>query len=271
MPLLFADIEDPTSSLSSIFDALRDEKENVDTWESLREIAKRRSAPGTPDKHNISKQSWKRFSRLLQLRTAPGGLFCQRAQTKAAERRQTSVSERIGRLRPGSVLVIDIEPLPDYLQCMVVGDVVRTVLDIKRGVVDDVDPNVLGTVLVLADELNKFAPKTGGQSVELTLTDSLLEITERGRSLGLVLFGAEQFRSGVHDRVLGNCGTNAYGRTSPVEVAKSADYRHLPRSYQSAVTRLQPGTLLLQHPVFRSALLKVRFPYPCYRQPKPQI
>jgi len=169
-------------------------------------------------------------------------------------------------LRPGKVLVIDIEPLPDYLQCLVVGDVIQTVLGIKLGD-EDIEPEELGTVVVFADELNKYGPKSPG-SADRSLTRNLLEITERGRSLGLVLFGAEQFRSGVHDRILGNCSTNVFGRTSPVEISKSQDYRYFPDVYKSAITRLPQGTLLLQHPIFKTSLLKARFPSPCYYQPK---
>src|SRR6266576_750483 len=70
------------------------------------------------------------------------------------------------------------------------GIIVSTVRNIKLGEDDQVDPSVLGRVIVFADELNKYAPKsdTSGRS----LTTVLLEVTERGRSLGVILFGAEQ-------------------------------------------------------------------------------
>lgn len=83
-----------------------------------------------------------------------------------------------------------------------------------------------------------------------------------------MLFGAEQFRSGVHDRVIGNCATNVFGRTSAVEIKKASEYRMLNQSQQSSLTRLPQGTLMLQHPVFTSAVVKVQFPKPAYLQPK---
>ncbi|NBK26545.1 MAG: hypothetical protein EOM68_31605, partial [Spirochaetia bacterium] len=52
----------------------------------------------------------------------------------------------------------------------------------------------------------------------------ILDVTERGRSLGVILFAAEQFRSSIHDRVKGNCSTHAYGRTNSIETSK-ADYK----------------------------------------------
>jgi DNA helicase HerA-like ATPase len=162
--------------------------------------------------------------------------------------------------------VIDIEPLPDYLQYLVFGDVVDTIYKIKLGEEEAIDINDFGKVVIFADELNKYAPKASDS--RRTLTANLLEITERGRSLGTILFGAEQFRSGVHDRVLGNCSTNVFGRTSPVEIEKCPDYRYFPGSYKSSIIRLPQGSLLLQHAVFKTSLIKVQFPYPSYFQPR---
>src|SRR5204863_246798 len=56
-------------------------------------------------------------------------------------------------------------------------------------------------VVVFVDELNKYAP---GDGPETYVRKMLLDISERGRYLGLVLFAAEQFRSQVHRRVVGN-------------------------------------------------------------------
>ena len=64
-------------------------------------------------------------------------------------------------------------------------------------------------VVVFVDELNKYAPNDG---YETYVRKMLLDISERGRYLGLVLFSAQQFRSQVHRRVVGNSGTALYGR-----------------------------------------------------------
>jgi hypothetical protein len=102
-----------------------------------------------------------------------------------------------------------------------------------------------------------------GQRDQDLLLNSILEITER-KVAWSIFFGAEQFRSGVHDRVLGNCSTNVFGRTSSVELNKCADYKYLPDSFQGALTMLPQGTLMLQHAVFKTSLIKIHFPYPCY-------
>ena len=176
------------------------------------------------------------------------------------------VREALRKLKPGTTLVIDIAPLPSYLQAFVFGDVVDSVYEAILGGDESLGQDQLGTIVIFADELNKYAPKYSGK--EKTLTDNLLEITERGRSVGVILFGAEQFRSGVHDRILGNCSTNVFGRTSPVEVEKCPDYRYFPNNHKWAVQRLRQGELLLQHAIFKTSLIKVRFPVPAYFQPK---
>src|SRR5690606_22598526 len=64
-------------------------------------------------------------------------------------------------------------------------------------------------LVVFVDELNKYAPRDGPDTY---VRKMLLDIAERGRYLGLVLFSAQQFRSQVHRRVVGNAGTALYGR-----------------------------------------------------------
>lgn len=262
LPLLFSDIDDSSSTMESIAHSLL--QGDFSSWDNFKSEIKKRTRPGGDANKEITVASWRKFQRIISTRMETD-LFGEKCTTRGQLRRQKLVNEAIAELRPGSVLVVDIEPLRDYLKCLVVGDVIRTVLDAKLGDNEHIEPEQLGTVVIFADELNKYAPKTG---TDRTLTHELLEISERGRSLGVVLFGAEQFRSHVHDRVHGNCSTNVYGRTSPVEIEKCADYRHFPSAYKSALTRLPKGILLVQHAVFKTALVKVNFPFPAYHQPK---
>jgi len=261
LSLLFSDIDDPNATMESIAHQIPEIE--ADSWDAFRRNIQPKTTKGS--KTDIPVVSWRKFNRLLRTRTE-NDLFTERSVIDQDKKRQILISDAIKKLAPGKVLVIDVEPLPDYLQCLVFGDVIQTIYGAKLGDEDDIQPSDLGTVVVLADELNKYAPKSSDNG--RTLTRNLLEVTERGRSLGVVLFGAEQFRSGVHDRILGNCSTNVYGRTSPVEIAKCPDYKYFPTAYKSAITRLPKGNLLLQHAVFKTALVKVRFPYPSYYQPK---
>ncbi|MBN2311519.1 MAG: ATP-binding protein [Candidatus Hydrogenedentes bacterium] len=264
LALLFSDVDDSTCTMESIVHKLHEFPES--TWPDFRKAVKRKSRAGGTDDKEISVASWRKFQRLLQTRTEHD-LFTERHTTESKEKRQKGVVEALADLHAGSVLVVDVEPLPDYLQSMVLGDVVQTILGAKLSDEEKVSGEKLGTVVVFADELNKYAPRTGGGS-DRTLTRTLLEVSERGRSLGVILFGAEQFRSHVHDRIHGNCSTNVFGRTSPIEIAKCQDYRYFPDAYKASLTRLRQGSLLLQHAVFKTSLVKVKFPHPAYYQPK---
>lgn len=263
MSLLFSDIDDPQSTMESCIHALGEF--SAKSWDALREEISSRTAKGAGNGKDISIQSWRKFSRLFRTRT-DHDIFSQK--WTGTERRQKLIIDAIKDLRKGSVLVVDIAPLPDYLQALVFGDVIRSVFDAKLDLYDDIKSKDLGRVVIFADELNKYAPSSGGGARDRTLTRWLLETTERGRSIGVVLFGAEQFRTGVHARVLGNCSTNIYGRTNTVEALKAADYQLFSKSNKSTVTRLNQGEMLLQHSVFNTPLIKVHFPYPAYWQLK---
>lgn len=262
LSLLFADIEDPSITMDSCIQALAEF--SADTWDVLREEIRKQTEPGQKGKE-ISVQSWRKFSRLVRTRTVHD-VFTDRSFDES--RRHILIIDAIKQLKAGSVLVVDIEPLPDYLQNLVVGDVIKSVFDAKLNLYEDAESSTLGKVLIFSDELNKYAPSSGGGR-DRTLTRWLLEITERGRSLGLVLLGAEQFRSDVHPRVLGNCSSNAYGRTNPVEISKAADYKHsFSASNKSTLQQLKQGQMLIQHAIFNTSLIKVTFPYPAYLQLK---
>jgi hypothetical protein len=112
-------------------------------------------------------------------------------------------------------------------------------------------------VVVLVDELNKYAP---ADPPETYVKEMLLDISERGRYLGLVLFGAQQFRSQVHRRVVGNAGTAIFGRSDPDELA-TAGYQVLSPSTKIKLATLPKGELMVRHPHFTQPVF-VRFPRP---------
>lgn len=112
-------------------------------------------------------------------------------------------------------------------------------------------------VIVLVDELNKYAPADGEESY---VREMLLDISERGRYLGLVLFGAQQFRSQVHRRVVGNAGTVIFGR-SDMEELGTAGYQGLSPATKIKLATLSKGELMVRHPHFTQPVF-VRFPRP---------
>jgi len=112
-------------------------------------------------------------------------------------------------------------------------------------------------LIVFVDELNKYAPADGHDTY---VRKMLLDVSERGRYLGLVLFGAQQFRSQVHKRVVGNAGTGLYGRMDMDELA-TPGYSVLSPATKSKLATLSKGELMVRHPHFTQPIF-VRFPRP---------
>jgi DNA helicase HerA-like ATPase len=112
-------------------------------------------------------------------------------------------------------------------------------------------------VVVFVDELNKYAP---GDGPDTYVRKMLLDIAERGRYLGLVLFGAEQFRSQVHRRVVGNSGTALFGRMDADELA-TPGYAVLSAAVKTKLATLAKGQLMVRHPHFTQPVF-ITFPRP---------
>ncbi len=112
-------------------------------------------------------------------------------------------------------------------------------------------------VVVFVDELNKYAP---GDGPDTYVRKMILDISERGRYLGLVLFGTQQFRSQVHRRVVGNSGTAVFGRMEMEELA-TPGYQVLSPATKIKLATLPKGELMVRHPHFTQPVF-VKFPRP---------
>jgi hypothetical protein len=112
-------------------------------------------------------------------------------------------------------------------------------------------------VVVFVDELNKYAPADGPDTYVRRM---LVDLSERGRYLGLVLFSAQQFRSQVLRRVVGNAGTAVFGRMDSDELA-TPGYGTLSPAIKTRLATLSKGELMLRHPHFTQPVF-VRFPRP---------
>jgi hypothetical protein len=111
--------------------------------------------------------------------------------------------------------------------------------------------------MVFVDELNKYAPADGPETY---VRKMLLDIAERGRYLGLVLFSAQQFRSQVQRRVVGNAGTTLLGRMDADELSLPG-YATMSPAIRARLASLPKGELLVRHPHFTQPVF-VRFPRP---------
>ncbi len=269
--MLFADIEDPQQTMESIISKVIDESDpdfcKITSWngflEKVDELSQRTSTNnrGTTRSNEINILSWRKFKRIINKALKNDDMFANRADETQGECR---LADAIKRIRPNDVYVIDIAKLPEDKQAFVFGDTVRTIYNLKLGEYDG-KPGVKppSKIVIFVDELNKYASKDTPKSSPILR--EILDVTERGRSLGVILFGAEQFRSNIHQRVTGNCATHAYGRTNSIETS-TKDYGSLPSTYKNMLTRLEQGDYIIQNPVFRS-LLKIHFPKPIYKQP----
>ncbi len=157
-----------------------------------------------------------------------------------------------GQFTDRSVTVIDVANVDPLGQDLVFARVVSKLRE-------HLERRDLGVdaVVVFVDELNKYAPADGPDTY---VKKMLLDISERGRYLGLVLFGAEQFRSQVHRRVVGNAGTQVFGRMDADELA-TPGYQVLSPATKIKLATLPVGELMIRHPHFTQPIF-VRFPRP---------
>ncbi len=260
LDLLFSNVDDPNFTLEAIKNEITSGRlfDNVQDWDGLLQEVQRKCEAGLGGNKEIPVVSWRRFKRLLGTHVKNTNGIFQSSPSEQDEKKHVFLSDHIGNIKGGDTYVIDIAQIEEQEKCLVFGDIIRSVYDSK---IEDKE-GYPKKIIIFVDELNKYAPENVKSS---PIIKDLLEITERGRSLGIILFSAEQFRSSVHSRVKGNCATNVYGRTNAVEIATS-DYRYIPKTYSNMMTRLSKGQLIIQHPIFRT-LLKVKFPKPSYLQP----
>lgn len=155
----------------------------------------------------------------------------------------------------GSIFVIDIQSLNDRGQMMVFNKILTRVYGmlLDKNVKRDFD-----SVVFFIDELNKFAPSEKG--VRAPIKQSLIEITARGRSLGVSLFGVEQFMSQIDRQVVDNSSTIIYGRTGAAELMTD-NYSWLDPDMRDRLTTVPRGTFLLKHAKFVQPVW-CKFPYP---------
>jgi DNA helicase HerA-like ATPase len=275
---LFAEAEDAASQLSFVVDriearlsaATRDagtasdpwievEGRRIDSFHTLVEVLTERD-PDADERSLAERWAWP---------AAPGTVA-------AFERRLHAAARHVGHLIRGAdvgrreehvlewrrrqVSVVDIHSLHDRAKRFVVGAVLKRMFEEKES---------LGTarplVFVVLDELNKYAPREGSGPIK----EVLLDISERGRSLGIVLVGAQQTASEVEGRIVANAALRVVGRLDTAE-AERAEYGFLGAAARGRAGILKPGTMIVQQPEIPTPLL-VRFPFPAWATRKTEV
>jgi len=225
--LLFANVEDSSGTMESIVNFIvngQDKFNEVDSWNTLINTVAEYKKSGRKDgDKDISVMSWRKFSRIIS-KSLSHSIF---QKAVIPEKNETRLQEAVSNIKKNEVHVIDIAKLDEDTQAFVFGDVVRAIYDLKLGQKEDRnEKDIPSRIIIFIDELNKYASKDIPKNSPILR--QILDISERGRSLGIVLFSVEQFKSAIHDRVKGNCATHAYGRTNAIEISKS-DYHFVPQ------------------------------------------
>lgn len=150
------------------------------------------------------------------------------------------------------VTVVDLHNLMERAQRFVTG----VVLAAETARKEAAGPGSL--LFTMLDELNKYAPREGASPIK----EVLLDIAERGRSLGIILIGAQQTASEVERRIISNSAIKVVGRLDSAEASRP-EYGFLPSGQRLRATIAKPGTMFVNQPAI-PVPLAVEFPFPAW-------
>jgi hypothetical protein len=151
------------------------------------------------------------------------------------------------------VTVVDLHTLHDRAKRFVVGATIRRTFEDKER-----SGAARPHLFLVLDELNKYAPREGHSPIKAVL----LDVAERGRSLGVILVGAQQTASEVERRVIANCAIRVVGRLDAAESGRD-DYGFLPGTQRQRATILKPGTMIISQPQVPVPVV-IQFPFPAW-------
>ena len=151
------------------------------------------------------------------------------------------------------VTVVDLHNLNDRAKRFVVGVTIRRAFEDKEraGQTDEM-------LFLVLDELNKYAPRDGSSPIK----EILLDVAERGRSLGVILIGAQQTASEIERRIISNSSIRVVGRLDTAEASRD-EYGFLPAAHRQRSTIIKPGTMMVSQPQ-RPVPIVVEFPFPAW-------
>jgi hypothetical protein len=148
---------------------------------------------------------------------------------------------------------VDLHNLPDRAQRFVVGVILKSEFERKERA-----GTAKPLLFVVLDELNKYAPREGSSPIK----EVLLDIAERGRSLGVVLIGAQQTASEVERRIVVNSAIKVVGRLDAAEASRP-EYGFLPPAQQKRALIAKPGTMFINQPDIPVPLV-AEYPFPAW-------
>ncbi|MEM2143858.1 MAG: hypothetical protein QW279_00725 [Candidatus Jordarchaeaceae archaeon] len=265
LDMLFADTPDPYFTLDTFTTKIREEWKNgrliiedsggkskqasaprvIKTWDDLKAIENSL----LQEVYNLHPTTCPRIKRELG-RLTSHSLFVNRRSSK-----EVYLGDEIKKIKGGEIIVVDIARIPSRTQPFIVGDVMRSIEDAYRTAEKDFPKKLI----IFLDELNSFVPSNSTNAI----SEQIVEIARKGRSRGIILFGAEQFKSEVNDQIIGNCSVHALGRTGSAEIRRNA-YSFLDEQSKLSVMNLGKGEIVLSVPTWRNPV-KIKFPKPTYK------
>jgi hypothetical protein len=235
-----------------------DPAKRIDTFDKLDAWFARQLAEA---EENESQYAWRshhkatvwRMRRMLTGIPARGSGLFTKSNAKANE--DVPAEGWIG----GQIIVVDIAGLQQEIQSLVIARTLERILS-------SAEDGKLGVdhLVVVADELNAFAPSQGGEMAHVRKV--LQRVSTQGRYAGISLWGAGQKLSKVDEMVRDNAATRALGVTSDGELS-SGVYGRMPSGLVERIATLPKGWMALSHYSFRSIML-ARFPRPAWQTGK---
>jgi DNA helicase HerA-like ATPase len=209
-------------------------------------VATEVDADGSPWRGRVSDATVAAFLRRLDAARFRMGHLIRGRDAEHAERHRIDWDAN-------QVTVIDIHNLHDRAKRFVTGVVIKRLFEHKERM-GRREP----LAFLVLDELNRYAPREGWSPIK----EVLLDVAERGRSLGVVLIGAEQTASEVERRIIANSAFRVVGRLDTAEASRS-EYGFLPAATRARASILKPGSMILQQPHI-PVPLQIRFPFPSW-------
>ena len=162
--------------------------------------------------------------------------------------------------RERRLTVIDISDLHSIGKMFVVGSILKKIFKEKEE-----SGNPYPKIFVVLDELNKYAPRDRWSPIK----DILLDIAERGRSLGVILIGAQQTASEVEKRIIANAAVKVTGRLDSTEVMNK-EYEYLMGNFRQRAMMLKKGSMLLYQPDIPNPIM-INFPFAPWATRKEEV
>jgi len=244
---LFADADDETSHLSAVIDRVENHLLHVNVreledFDQLKDFIEAQLEQWAGNAAAGTKMS---FLRRLEAAAARVGHLI-RGKVEDPERHKIDWKKK-------QVTVVDIHNLHDRAKRFVIGVMLKRMFEDKEK-----SGSARPLIFVVLDELNKYAPREGWSPIK----DVILDMAERGRSLGVILIGAQQTASQIERRVVANCSFRVVGRLDTAE-AQHGEYGFLPAATRVRAGILKPGTMIVSQPEIPIPLL-VQFPFPAW-------